>query len=153
MSPRLRPALKLTLFWWDVAPVCLQVFVGFLLYHDPPPYARRVIRTVAALSAVFQVGPTALRIEFPACSALLLAAWLPAAHTCCIPSAAMRQPRSPARHVRRCGNSARLHGPLPIPLRPSSLQRLVIYSFPAICWAYGAGALFSGFVSLVFWAG
>lgn len=33
------------------------------------------------------------------------------------------------------------------------LQRLVLYSFPAICWAYGAGALFSSFVSIVFWTG
>ncbi|KAL4855121.1 hypothetical protein ACK3TF_004343 [Chlorella vulgaris] len=35
----------------------------------------------------------------------------------------------------------------------STFQLLVLYSFPAICWAYGAGPLFSSFVSLVFWTG
>ncbi|KAI3429895.1 hypothetical protein D9Q98_010206 [Chlorella vulgaris] len=35
----------------------------------------------------------------------------------------------------------------------SAFQLLVLYSFPAICWAYGAGPLFSSFVSLVFWTG
>ncbi|EFN60184.1 hypothetical protein CHLNCDRAFT_133698 [Chlorella variabilis] len=63
----------------------LAVFLGFLLYRDPPRYAQRLIRAVAAIAAVFQL--------------------------------------------------------------------LVLYSFPAICWAYGAGALFSSFVSLVFWTG
>ena len=27
----------------------------------------------------------------------------------------------------------------------------ILYSFPAICWLYGAGLLFSSFASLVFW--
>ncbi|PRW60537.1 hypothetical protein C2E21_1293 [Chlorella sorokiniana] len=40
-----------------------------------------------------------------------------------------------------------------ISLFASVFQRLVLYSFPAICWAYGAGALFSSFVSVVFWTG
>ena len=40
-----------------------------------------------------------------------------------------------------------------IPSIPAVPQRLVLYSFPAICWAYGAGALFSSFVSVVFWTG
>lgn len=39
------------------------------------------------------------------------------------------------------------------PLSFSLAQRMVLYSFPAICWAYGAGALFSSFVSVVFWTG
>ncbi|CAK0750091.1 hypothetical protein CVIRNUC_001963 [Coccomyxa viridis] len=30
-------------------------------------------------------------------------------------------------------------------------QRVILYSFPAICWLYGAGILFSSFVSIVFW--
>ncbi|KAL4421914.1 hypothetical protein ABPG77_005198 [Micractinium sp. CCAP 211/92] len=63
----------------------LAVFLGFLLFRDPPPAAQRAIRVVAAFAAVF--------------------------------------------------------------------QRMVLYSFPAICWAYGAGALFSSFVSVVFWTG
>ncbi|KAL4437436.1 hypothetical protein ABPG75_004575 [Micractinium tetrahymenae] len=63
----------------------LAVFLGFLLFRDPPPAAQVAIRVVAAFAAVF--------------------------------------------------------------------QRMVLYSFPAICWAYGAGALFSCFVSVVFWTG
>ena len=27
----------------------------------------------------------------------------------------------------------------------------ILYSFPAVCWAYGAGFMFSSFASLVFW--
>jgi hypothetical protein len=34
----------------------------------------------------------------------------------------------------------------------SSLQ-VILYTFPAICWAYGAGFVFSAFVSVVFWGG
>eukprot|EP00884_Botryococcus_braunii_P017767 jgi/Botrbrau1/4674/Bobra.33_2s0038.2 len=30
-------------------------------------------------------------------------------------------------------------------------QRVILYSFPAICWTYGAGTIFSLFVSVVFW--
>ncbi|CAL8462140.1 g1671 [Coccomyxa elongata] len=30
-------------------------------------------------------------------------------------------------------------------------QRVILYSFPAICWLYGAGFVFSTFVSVVFW--
>ena len=29
--------------------------------------------------------------------------------------------------------------------------QVILYSFPAICWLYGAGILFSTFVSVVFW--
>ncbi|KAK9806487.1 hypothetical protein WJX73_002224 [Symbiochloris irregularis] len=31
-------------------------------------------------------------------------------------------------------------------------QRVILYSFPAVCWLYGAGFLFSLFASFVFWA-
>ena len=41
---------------------------------------------------------------------------------------------------------------------PSPFHRLVsldpqaiLYSFPAVCWIYGAGFIFSTFVSVVFW--
>ena len=27
----------------------------------------------------------------------------------------------------------------------------ILYSFPAVCWIYGAGFIFSTFVSVVFW--
>ena len=27
----------------------------------------------------------------------------------------------------------------------------ILYSFPAVCWLYGAGFMFSSFASLVFW--
>ncbi|KAA6427331.1 MAG: hypothetical protein FRX49_01996 [Trebouxia sp. A1-2] len=30
-------------------------------------------------------------------------------------------------------------------------KKAILYSFPAICWLYGAGLLFSSFASLVFW--
>ena len=30
-------------------------------------------------------------------------------------------------------------------------MQVILYSFPAICWLYGAGILFSTFVSIVFW--
>ena len=30
-------------------------------------------------------------------------------------------------------------------------MQVILYSFPAICWLYGAGILFSTFVSVVFW--
>ncbi len=29
--------------------------------------------------------------------------------------------------------------------------QVILYSFPAICWLYGAGFVFSTFVSVVFW--
>lgn len=29
--------------------------------------------------------------------------------------------------------------------------QVILYSFPAVCWIYGAGVIFSLFVSLVFW--
>eukprot|EP00878_Enallax_costatus_P010980 GHUV01011468.1.p1 GENE.GHUV01011468.1~~GHUV01011468.1.p1 ORF type:complete len:683 (+),score=193.36 GHUV01011468.1:1250-3298(+) len=35
----------------------------------------------------------------------------------------------------------------------SAFARLIVYSFPAVCWAYGAGFIFSTFVSVVFWGG
>lgn len=31
--------------------------------------------------------------------------------------------------------------------------QVILYTFPAICWAYGAGFVFSAFVSVVFWGG
>ena len=33
----------------------------------------------------------------------------------------------------------------------SIFQKVILYSFPAICWIYGAGFIFSTFVSVVFW--
>ena len=33
----------------------------------------------------------------------------------------------------------------------SAFQRVILYSFPAVCWVYGAGLVFSSFVSVVFW--
>lgn len=35
----------------------------------------------------------------------------------------------------------------------NAFARLVLYSFPCICWCYGAGFVFSTLVSLVFWGG
>ncbi|GFH15954.1 uncharacterized protein HaLaN_12287 [Haematococcus lacustris] len=35
----------------------------------------------------------------------------------------------------------------------TTFQRVVLYSFPAVCWVYGAGFVFSTFVSAVFWGG
>jgi len=32
-------------------------------------------------------------------------------------------------------------------------QKVILYSFPAVCWIYGAGFIFSTFVSVVFWGG
>ena len=63
----------------------LQVFVGYLLFRDPPPGVQRLIVGVARLSHVF--------------------------------------------------------------------QRAILYAFPAVCWSYGAGFVFSSFVSVVFWTG
>lgn len=34
---------------------------------------------------------------------------------------------------------------------PSAWVQVILYSFPAICWLYGAGFVFSTFVSVVFW--
>ena len=31
--------------------------------------------------------------------------------------------------------------------------QVILYTFPALCWLYGAGTLFSLFASFVFWAG
>lgn len=31
--------------------------------------------------------------------------------------------------------------------------QVILYTFPAICWVYGAGFVFSAFVTLVFWGG
>ena len=31
------------------------------------------------------------------------------------------------------------------------MLQAILYSFPAICWVYGAGLMFSSFASLVFW--
>lgn len=33
----------------------------------------------------------------------------------------------------------------------STFQKVILYSFPAVCWLYGAGFFFSMFVSVVFW--
>ena len=30
-------------------------------------------------------------------------------------------------------------------------MQVILYSFPAVCWLYGAGFIFSSFVSIVFW--
>lgn len=30
-------------------------------------------------------------------------------------------------------------------------MQVILYAFPAICWLYGAGVVFSSFVSVVFW--
>ena len=35
--------------------------------------------------------------------------------------------------------------------RACACAQVILYSFPAICWLYGAGILFSSFVSIVFW--
>eukprot|EP00775_Hariotina_reticulata_P013637 gene13637-13760_t len=34
-----------------------------------------------------------------------------------------------------------------------AFARLILYTFPAVCWVYGAGFIFSTFVSVVFWGG
>jgi hypothetical protein len=31
------------------------------------------------------------------------------------------------------------------------VRQVILYSFPAVCWLYGAGFIFSTFVSIVFW--
>lgn len=31
------------------------------------------------------------------------------------------------------------------------IVQFILYTFPAVCWRYGAGTVFSAFVSLVFW--
>lgn len=61
------------------------VYVGYLIFLDPPPVARKLITVVARLSRVFQRG--------------------------------------------------------------------ILLSFPAVCWAYGAGMVFSSFASVIFWTG
>jgi len=61
------------------------VYVGYLLFVDPPPLARAAIRGVAQVSRIFQRG--------------------------------------------------------------------ILMSFPAVCWAYGAGMVFSSFASVIFWTG
>ena len=33
----------------------------------------------------------------------------------------------------------------------AAFQRVILYSFPAVCWLHGAGFVFSAFVSVVFW--
>jgi hypothetical protein len=33
----------------------------------------------------------------------------------------------------------------------SAFQKVILYSFPAVCWGYGAGFIFSTFVTVVFW--
>lgn len=33
------------------------------------------------------------------------------------------------------------------------IQKTILYCFPAICWVYNAGFIFSSFVSFVFWGG
>lgn len=35
----------------------------------------------------------------------------------------------------------------------TAFQKVILYSFPAVCWVYGAGFIFSTFVSVVFWGG
>jgi hypothetical protein len=63
----------------------IGVYLGYLLFRDPPPAARAVIRFVARVSRFF--------------------------------------------------------------------QRAILLSFPAVCWVYGAGIVFSSFASVIFWAG
>lgn len=63
----------------------LAVFLGFVVYRDPPIYVRRYIRLLARVCRLF--------------------------------------------------------------------QQAILLSFPAVCWGYGAGAVFSTFASIVFWAG
>ena len=33
----------------------------------------------------------------------------------------------------------------------AACAQVILYSFPAVCWVYGAGWVFSAFVSVVFW--
>lgn len=40
---------------------------------------------------------------------------------------------------------------LPTTSNQRSMLQAILYSFPAICWLYGAGLMFSSFASLVFW--
>lgn len=68
-------------------------------------------------------------------------------HVCGLKPAGIT-PARPALLLTFLPPSSTLHCPL-----PGHQQLLVLYSFPAICWAYGAGPLFSSFVSLVFWTG
>jgi hypothetical protein len=63
----------------------IGVYLGYLLFRDPPPAARAGIRFVARVSRIF--------------------------------------------------------------------QRAILLSFPAVCWVYGAGLVFSTFASVIFWAG
>jgi hypothetical protein len=63
----------------------IGVYLGYLLFRDPPPAARALIRFVARMSRIF--------------------------------------------------------------------QRAILLSFPAVCWVYGAGLVFSSFASVIFWAG
>ncbi|KAL4531410.1 hypothetical protein Ndes2526B_g04468 [Nannochloris sp. 'desiccata'] len=63
----------------------IGVYLGYLLFRDPPPAARALIRFVARVSRIF--------------------------------------------------------------------QRAILLSFPAVCWVYGAGLVFSSFASVIFWAG
>jgi Zinc finger, C3HC4 type (RING finger) len=63
----------------------IGVYLGYLLFRDPPPAARAMIRFVAHVSRIF--------------------------------------------------------------------QRAILLSFPAVCWIYGAGMVFSSFASVIFWAG
>ena len=32
-----------------------------------------------------------------------------------------------------------------------ALLQVILLSFPAVCWIYGAGFIFSAFVSVIFW--
>ncbi len=63
--------------------VLISVFVSYLLFPDPPPLARMIIRLNSRLSTIF--------------------------------------------------------------------QKVILFSFPAVCWVYSAGFIFSTFVSVVFW--
>ncbi|CAD7698420.1 unnamed protein product [Ostreobium quekettii] len=85
MIPLIEIALAMMRFSCEKFFVLLTVYVNYLLFREPPPFARTLVLVNNALSMIFQ-------------------------------------------HV-------------------------VLYTFPAICWAYGAGVVFSTFVSLIFWAG
>ena len=32
-----------------------------------------------------------------------------------------------------------------------TVVQVILYTFPAVCWLYGAGFIFSAFVSAIFW--
>ena len=104
--------------------------MAYLLFRDPPPRARRAVLVIARVTSVFQVGGWIGGGGGACVGALAGAPGRPPSHTC---------PPHPHTHTTA---TARV-----------SLQRAILTAFPAVCWAYGAGFLFSSFVSVVFWTG